>query len=110
VRVVGVYVVLCNSQKKVEKTFEFAKKRNLKIYLKELNGLASPKLVQGYQVHKLFFLFFSNMQKTCASFVIKVEKFNTNNAFLASALKGLQNYNCGLDYPNKQIHNLILHK
>jgi hypothetical protein len=54
VRVVGIYVVLCNL-KKVEKTFEFAKKRNLKIYLKELNGLASPKLVQGYQVHKLFF-------------------------------------------------------
>ena len=46
----------------------------------------SPKLIQGYQVHTLFFLEYA---KDLLIYVIKVEKFNTNNALLASALRYL---------------------
>ena len=47
---------------------------------------------------------FLRYTKDLRIFIIKVEKFDINNALLASTLGGLQDYNHGLDHPSKQIH------
>ena len=65
------------------------------------------------QVFSLFFVkrkgFFFRIRERFAHLCIKVEKFETNNALLVSALGGIQDYSCGLDHPTIHIHILILH-